>query len=848
MARPLPATDPQRGLEGAEAARRLAQHGPNALPQAPRRGPLRILGSVLGEPMFLLLVLAALLYLAVGSLHEGLLLGAFAALTVALVVVQEARSERALEALRQLGAPLARVRRDGRVQRIAASDVVPGDLLLVDEGERIAADGALLAAEGLQVDESLLTGESVPVDKLAVDHASAEQRRVSAGTLVVRGHGLLQVDATGAATATGRIGTSLADIDTAPSPLQATVARLVRLFGFSALAASLGLVLLHGLLRGEWLAGALAGIALAMALLPEEFPMVLTVFLALGAWRLARRRVLVRRTAVVETLGAASLLCVDKTGTLTENRMRVRCLVADGARLDLDGSEAELPEPFHRLLEYALLASRRSAFDPMDAALGRLGEHTLAGTEHLHADWPLEREYGLTPQTLALSRVWRGDDGRGVAATKGAPEAVATLCDLDAAARLRMLEEVEVLAAAGLRVLAVAGAELSDAADLPAQAQALPFAFVGLVAFQDPLRAGAAAAVAEARAAGIGVAMITGDYPATAAAIAREAGIDLGGGVLDGPAIDRLDDTALAQALRHVRVFARVRPEQKLRLVQAFRADGEVVAMTGDGVNDAPALKAAHIGLAMGARGTDVAREAAGIVLLDDDLAHLVGGVRLGRRIFDNLRKAMMYIAAIHVPIAGLALLPLLFGLPPLLLPPHVVLIEMVIDPICSVAFEAEPEEAGLMRRPPRRAEEPLIGRSQLGLAAVQGLLLLAVVLGVQFAATALGQSAEVARSLAFLTLTAGNLMLVRVSGASGATLPRLFERGHAAYWIVAALASAIIGLCLLLPPLARLFGFDAPAPLAALLAVLAGLAATLAFDLLKPLPAVRRRLGGAAG
>ena len=839
----------RHGLAAEEAARRLAIAGPNELPRAPRRSPLRLAVGVLTEPMFLLLALAAAIYLVVGDLGEGVMLAGFAALTVALVVVQQARSEKALEALRALGAPFARVLRDGREQRIPAREVVVGDLLLVAEGERIAADGVLRRCEQLAVDESLLTGESVPVRKVAVEAAAEaappggdDQPWIHAGTLAVSGHGIAEVTAIGVATQAGRIGVSLAAIEEAPTLLQRTVARLVRLFGAIALVVSAALLLLYGLLRHDWLQGALSAIALAMAMLPEEFPMALAVFLALGAWRLAQVRVLVRRPAVVETLGAASMLCVDKTGTLTENRMRVRVLVAGGTSFEVARDTAMLPEACHRVLEYALLASKRHAVDPMDLATATLANRTLAGTEHLHAEWPLEREYGLTPELPALSRAWRDADGRAVVGAKGAPEAIATLCRLDRDARGRMLAQVEALAARGLRVLAVASAT-ADAATLPDAPGALVLAYEGLVAFEDPLRPSVPAAVASARAAGIGVAMITGDYPATALAIAREAGIDTTAGVLSGGEIATLDDAALASAVRHVRVFARIRPEQKLRLVRAFADDGAVVAMTGDGVNDAPALKAAHIGLAMGSRATDVAREAAGIVLLDDDFGRLVDGVRLGRRIFDNLRKVLIYIAAIHLPIAGLALLPVLFGLPPLLLPAHVVLTEMVIDPICSIAFEGAPIEPDAMRRPPRDPREPLVALPQLLVAFVQGALLLAATLATCLAAPAFGIGADATRALVFVALTAGNLMLVRVNATRGSTLATLFAPGHRAFWLVAAAAGAVVVAALALPAAARLFHFATPPPPAVCVAVLAGAGAALAFDPLKRLPRVRRLL-----
>ena len=850
MSQSLPASSPTAGLSSAQAQAQLAQCGPNELPQTPPRGVGRIVLGVLSEPMFLLLVVAAGIYLAIGDPHESLLLAAFAALSVGLVVVQEARSERALEALRALGAPSARVLRDGAPVRIPAREVVPGDVLLAGEGERIAADGWVLRADDLSVDESLLTGESVPVGKRArrdEDPGTLPapggdgQPCAFGGTLIVRGHAQIHVERTGSASAAGRIGVSLASISTEQTLLQRSIGRLVRLFGLVALATSVTMVLGYGLIRGDWVQGMLSGIALAMAMLPEEFPMALAVFLALGAWRMARVKVLARRPAMVETLGAATVLCVDKTGTLTENRMRLKALLAGDARVELRGDERELPESVHRLLEYALLASKRHAHDPMDSAVGALAGQTLVDTEHLHADWPLEREYGLSDDLMAISRVWQGAAGREVA-SKGAPEAVLALCQADPATRARVLADVQALAARGLRVLGVASGR-APAGALPDDPRAFSLRFEGLIAFADPLRASAPGAVARVREAGMAVAMITGDYPSTALAIAAEAGIDTAGGVISGPEIDTLDDAALAEAVRRVRVYARIRPEQKLRLVQALKADGEVVAMTGDGVNDAPALKAAHIGLAMGDRGTDVAREAAGIVLLEDDFGRIVDGVRLGRRIFENLRKVLIYIAAIHVPVAALALAPLLLGLPPMILPLHVVLIEMVIDPICSIAFENLPERPGLMQSGPRRRDEPLIGIRQLGVGVLLGVLVFALTFAIYAWLLAQGQGEALARTQAFVALTVANLMLVRILASDRPVLAVLLQRGHLPFWIITAVVALVIAACILTPGLAALFGFASPglATLAAVVGV--SILAMALMDLAKLLPPLRRTL-----
>ncbi|MBU6260085.1 MAG: HAD-IC family P-type ATPase, partial [Burkholderiales bacterium] len=808
-----------RGLTAAEVAERRARCGPNEIGPAPGHGWWHTAGQVLSEPMFLLLLAAAAIYLVLGDLGEGLLLAFFALVTVGLVFGQERRSERAIEALRSLAAPQVRVLREGRVRRIAARELVPGDVFLLGEGERIAADAVLREAVGLAVDESLLSGESMPVRKVAaagaatpapVDPGGDDLPFVYAATLVTAGHGLAEVLSIGAATRVGRIGASLNAIDTGPTAFERHLRRLVRLFSLGALAASAVLALWYGLVRGLWLQGLLAGIALSMAMLPEEFPMALAVFLALGAWRLAGVQVLARRPAVIEALGAVTLLCVDKTGTLTENRMRLRRLTTGGIDVDVAAGAEALPEPVHALLEYGMLASRRGGVDPMDLAILALGDRQLAATEHLHPQWLLEQEYPLTPALLAMSQAWTDADGTRRVAAKGAPEAIADLCHLDAAGRAALLGQVAALAGQGLRVIAVArgtgapGAPALDAHDDD-------FTLLGLMSFEDPLRPSVAAAVAEARAAGISVAMITGDHASTALAIARQAGIETAAGALTGAAIDGLDAAGLAEAVRGVRVFARVMPEQKLRLVLAFQALGETVAMTGDGVNDAPALKAAHIGIAMGVRGTDVAREAASLVLLDEDFGRIVDGVRMGRRIFDNLRKVMTYITAIHVPIVGLAVLPLLIGLPPLMLPVHIVLIEMVIDPACTLAFESAPEDPGLMRRPPRRSDAGIIGWPMLVQGLAQGASLLAVALAIDAVAIRLGLGEDAARTLSIIGLMVGNLLLVWVNAAAGAGWRSLFTRQAAAFRAVAGAAASALVAAVAWPLPRRLLHFAVP-------------------------------------
>ena len=839
------------GLSSAQAAERLRQYGPNALPEDGGRGFLALLREILTEPMLLLLVVAAALYLALGDLGEGLMLAFFAIVTIGLVIYQRRRSENALEALKAMAAPEAAVIRDGERRIVAASTIVPGDIILLEEGERVPADAVLFSASQLVVDESLLTGESVPVRKrVAGDNETAaepggdDKPYVWSGTLAMRGHGRAEVTATGRATRAGAIGASLAGIVQEKTRLELWVGRIVRIFGAVGLIVSLTLMLWIGVFRGDWLEGALAAIALAMAMLPEEFPVVLTVFLALGAWRLALVKVLARRPAVVETLGAADTLCVDKTGTITENRMRVRALDTLDEMVEIGPESGKLPPAFTALAEAAWLATRHVSSDPMDRAVAGLAHLPGDGVD-LHADWPMEREYALTPQLLATSYAWRRADGTFAVATKGAPEAVMALCHVGEAAEKRIHARVHALARKGLRVLAV-GEGTTARQTLPDEVHDLDFAFLGLVGFEDPVRATVPAAVVEARRAGMTVKMITGDYPETARAIAAAAGIADGDGVVTGAELAGLDDATFAARALRTDVFARTMPEQKLRLVEAFKRAGKVVAMTGDGVNDAPALKAAHIGIAIGHGGTDVAREASGIVLLDEDFGRLVAAIRMGRRIFDNLRKAMIYIAAIHVPIAGLALLPLLFGLPPLLFPAHVVLTEMVIDPMSSIAFETTPEEKDIMERPPRPLSEPIAGIAQIGLGLAQGALLLAAALAAYWLPLRWGYGVEEARTFAFLALTAGNVGLVRLNDTRRLLLVDLFSRGHAMFWAIAMVTGLITAACIMEPHLHKLFGFAEPTWREIGLSLAAGLSAVFAADLTKLVPAVRRVMGGA--
>ncbi|MDD5384774.1 MAG: cation-translocating P-type ATPase [Gallionella sp.] len=814
---------PVSGLSTAEVQQRLAASGYNELsPPQPRR-VWHMIADVLREPMFLLLIAAGGIYLLLGDVEDALMLLFFVLLIIALTVFQEHKSERVLEALRDLSSPRALVLRDGRQQRIAGREVVPGDLLLLTEGDRVAADAVLLSCNDLLADESLLTGESVAVrkqtgspDMAARQPGGDDQPFVYAGTVLVQGSGIGLVTATGKSSAIGQIGKALESARRGESPLRIQTGRLVRRLAILAGALCLLLVLAYGFSRGHWLDALLAGITLAMASLPEEFPVILSVFMALGAWRISRYNVLTRRLDAIETLGAATVLCTDKTGTLTENRMVIRRLYSGGQMLQVD-SHSDLPEPWHELVEFGILASERAPFDPMERALHELGKRTLSGSEHLHEEWQLVHEYSLSPELLAMSHVWQGDgQPQHMVAAKGAPEAIIDLCHLPAAQAEAIAQVAAEMADQGLRVLGVARAALKPGqgpeCQWPAQQHDIEFSFVGLLGLQDPLRADVPEAIAQCRTAGIRVAMITGDHARTAQAIAGELGLPCTQ-VLTGSELYKLSDEALRSRLRDVQVFARIVPQQKLRLVEAFKANGEIVAMTGDGVNDAPALKAAHIGVAMGKRGTDVAREAAGLVLLGDDFASLVAAIRLGRRIYDNLRKAMSYALAVHIPIIGMALLPVLLGEPLLLLPAHIMFLQLIIDPACSIFFEAEAEEKNLMQRPPRPANEPLFGGRLMAGCLLQGLAAFAVAAAIYAWALSQGLGENTVRALVFAAMVAGNIALVFSNRSLDASWQGAWSRQNPALWWIVLGGSAGLALVLSIPVLRELFHFSGDAP-----------------------------------
>ena len=853
---------PFKGLSERDVLNNRQQFGANELPSSKDKSLWLIAWEVVKEPMFLLLVACAVLYLLLGSAKEGLILMSQVLIVIGITFYQERKTEKALSAIRDLTSPRALVIRDGNDVRIAGAEVVVGDIIVLQEGDRIPADAKVLKNINLSIDESLLTGESIAVHKsiwkegIENSHIGGDETPfVYSGTMIVQGHGWAVVTATGTQTEIGKIGKSLENVVEEKTHLQTEIKQIVKVFGIVGTILFVVAVISFGLLRGEWLQGLLAALAIAMSMLPEEFPVVLTVFMALGAWRMSRKNVLARRVATIETLGSATVLCTDKTGTITQNKMHVEQLYANDENW-LSNKET-LPDNFHELIEIAILAGQKDPFDPMEKAILQLGTDKLVGTEHLHVDWKLEKEYPLSKDLLAMSRVFFDPILKHhIIASKGAPEAILELCHAGSDTKKELLKVVAASAKDGLRILGVAKAELkgkTPISDLPNDQKDYKFKFLGFVAMSDPIREEVPQAIQECYTAGIRVIMITGDYAETAQNIARQIGLKNHEIALSGKEMADMTDEILSQKLltegvvktndtsktsqtKEINLFYRVAPEQKLRLVNALKANNEVVAMTGDGVNDAPALKSAHIGIAMGEKGTDVARETASLVLLDDNFASIVSAIKMGRRIFDNLQNAMVYIFAIHIPIVTMSIVPMLTNfLPLMLLPIHIAFMELVIDPACSIVFEAEAANTDIMKRPPRPLTERFFSFRKIRLG---------IFLGISAAVTAMGvygfglhehYDEMTMRGMVFTTLLISNLSLILTNLSRRSTiLETIFTvKNPTVIWVIAGVLSLVFSM-VYIPVIADLFKIEQLSLSDFLIAFLAGMVSIAWFEILK--------------
>jgi len=708
----------QGGLTATEVQKRKLIYGHNELHSQRPKKLYAYLLDLFKDPMVYLLFICGGIYFFLGDHSEALMLLTFLFLIIGITIFQEKKTGNAIEALKSISNPRALVFRDGEKKRIAGIDIVPGDLVYLNEGDYIPADSYLLNAINVEVNESILTGESTPVIKKPSD-------QLFSGTTIVKGHALACVHSIGQNTEIGKIGKIIKEDGDNLSRLEIETHHLVKKISIIAIALCLFVTVFYSLNNHDWIKGALIGISLAMAILPNELPAVLTIYFAIAAWRLSKYKVLTRKVSSIENLGSITVLCVDKTGTLTMNQMAIQRIYSHDEVLDLsDHIESTLPEIFHEVLEYGILASRKDPFDPMEIAFTVAGNRYLKNTEHLHHDWDLEKEYPLTPEQLSVTHAWNTHQGKGLAiGVKGSPEAIIDLCHMGESDKKKIQDMADNMASNGLRILGVAKSYLADE-KLPPIQHDFVFEFLGLVGIADPIRPGIKESINECKNAGIRVIMLTGDHPVTAKSIAKKIGLLDPDKVITGVDLENIPDFELSELIKKVSVFSRIMPDQKLRLVEILKKNNEIVAMTGDGVNDAPALRSAHIGIAMGERGTDVARESSDIVLLNDDFSSIIESIRCGRRVYINIKNALIYLFSIHIPIAGMSVLPVVFGTPLVLLPAHIAFLHLIIEPVSSIAYEGEEQSYDAMKLAPRLPSDSLFSFDLWYVSSITGIIL----------------------------------------------------------------------------------------------------------------------------
>jgi len=771
------------GLSSSDAHSRLLEDGENVIPSENQKSLVKQILSIVSEPMLILLISAGVINFFLAEILDAVMLMCTVVIVLGISIFQSRRTENALFALKQLAAPFATVVRDGSEMRIPSSNIVTGDLLLLHEGDRVCADAKIIRNVTLATDESTLTGESIPVEKKVDD-------LVFSGTLVTRGHGQAVVEATGVHSALGKIGKSLQELPFERSQMQRDVDQLVRVIGVMGFLTVISVVTIYGSTRHNWLEGGLAGIAAAMALIPEEFPIILTLFLAIGAWRMSQVRVIARRPSAIESLGSISVLCVDKTGTLTENKMTITEVQIGDTRFPTRSGDK--PAQVSELLDIGALACPTSIFDPMDRAFQELRSEKL-----LHQRIDSVKEYPVENSRMAYIHIWKVET-RYVIAAKGAPETIARLCRLNSLQNASLNASVHEAADSGYRVLAVAYLELPSDSPIPENVESLTLNYLGLTFLEDPIREGVIESIQKCATAGIRTIMITGDHPNTALAIAQQIGLPHSQKCITGVEIEACSDEELRELIPQISVFARVVPEHKLRIIRALQSTDEIVGMTGDGVNDAPALRAADIGIAMGKRGTDVAREAASLIITDDNYTSIAHGIQRGRATYANLQKAMSYVIAIHIPIFGLALLPIFStSWPIVLLPGLVAFHEVIIDPACSIVFEEEGADPEIMKRQPRGNKSKIFSPSELFISITQGVAVLGAILALFISSINSGRSDSEIRSLVFGSLMLANMGLILTNRSRTLTIFETFSQreNRAVKWIVIGALIIVVSL-----------------------------------------------------
>lgn len=787
------------GLNSEEVEKLQRKYGMNELIIQEKPNMLKKFLGVFKEPMFLLLLIAATVYFLLGAPKDGAIMLVFVGFVASITFIQEWKTEKTMNALKDLTSPKVNTLRDGKNILIKSTELVPGDVVFLSEGERIPADCIVLEPSNFSVDESILTGESEYVMKVSTTQSEKstdywKKDILYAGTLCVFGKCTAIVKFTGINTEYGKIGKAISEAKDEPTPLQKKVSILVKNIAIAGVILCISVMVASYFYSFNILNSILSGISLAMAIIPEEFPVVLTVFLSMGAYRLAKNNTLMRKISAVETLGSATVLCVDKTGTITQNKMKVKSIYSDGRIFNNEDLKNQ------QLSDLMVLSCEKDPYDPMEKAI--LEAANLSQLETLYK-YDLSKKIAFDSKTKRMANIYIKDNKYYVA-VKGSAETVLGLCNLDKETMDEINIEIDKMASNGLRVLALAHCTSEKVYE---DLECYELTFKALVGLQDPPKEGVEEAIKLCKKAGIRVVMITGDYSKTAMAIGEEIGLKFTDKVIVGNEIDSLSENELCEVVKSCDVFSRVIPEQKMKIVKALKKNGEIVAMTGDGVNDAPALKSADIGIAMGQRGTEVAKEAAHMILMDDNFTTIVKSVKDGRRVYDNIRKAMVYILIIHIPIAAMAMFAPLFNLPPLLLPMHIMLLELIIDPTCSIVFDGEPAEANIMENPPRPPQEPLLTRNLTIKVVLQGVIMFLAAFMPFHYMIDLGISSEYARSFSLITFIVANVTLVLVNRSNTELLYHLIkEKGSKVRLIVNSMALIMVFAIVYIPILNGFF------------------------------------------
>ncbi|MGN6417483.1 MAG: cation-translocating P-type ATPase [Pseudobacter sp.] len=785
----------EQGLSMAQVQKSRLQHGSNTTQSEKRSVFTDVLWGIVKEPMFLLLLVTCIIYFALGQYQDGIIMLAAICLVSGISIFQDYRSANAVKALNKLASPRAKLIREGKPVQVPSEEIVVGDVLLLEEGMIVPADGELIASNDLSINESVLTGEAFSIAK-----SPENDKMVFKGSLVTSGSGRIQVSAVGKATRFGQIGASLQEVTVERTPLQQQISRFVKLMVMVGVVAFVLVVAFNYSLSGNFNSAFLQGLTLAMSILPEEIPVAFATFLALGAYRLLKKQVIVKQPQYVETLGTATVICVDKTGTLTQNKMEIVALydAVSHQELSLDKSM----DASSQLLEYAMWSSETTPFDPMEKAIHSLYENTTA--TDLRPLYNQVHEYPLSGTPPMMTHVFSNKAGENVIAVKGAPEAVLKCSDLTEAQKNAFLDKSREYANKGYRVLGV-GKATGDYKEWPEKQEEFSFRFLGLIVFEDPIKPGIPETINSFRKAGIQVKMITGDYAGTALAIATQAGLDTSNAVLTGEAIREMPEALLKQQVLATSIFVRMFPEAKLKVVNALKSAGEIVAMTGDGVNDAPALKAAHIGIAMGKRGSEVAKNAASLILANDELTGMTDAIALGRKIYNNLKKAIRYIISIHIPIILIVTLPLLlhWAFTDIFSPVHVIFLELIMGPTCSIIYENEPVEKGTMTAKPRKTTYSFLTFRQLFLSIVQGLAITVGCLITGYYYLQAGYDHETVRTVIFITLLFSNIFLTQLNRSFEFSVIQTLRYRNALVPLVI-LVTLIFIVCMLYVPAVR--------------------------------------------